>query len=40
MMKLSPEDMDVIFRSARSHNGWRQQPVTDEQLRELYALMQ
>lgn len=34
-MTISPEGMDLIFRNARSHNGWQAQPVSDEQLREL-----
>lgn len=38
-MTLSPEDMDLIFRNARSQNGWQDKPVSDEQLRELYELM-
>ena len=38
-MMLSPEDMDLIFRKARTHNGWQPQPVSDVQLRELYDLM-
>jgi 3-hydroxypropanoate dehydrogenase len=36
---LSPEDMDLIFRAARSHNGWQAKPVSDEQLHALYELM-
>ena len=39
-MKLSADGMDLIFRNARSNNGWRAQPVSDAQLRELYELMQ
>ncbi len=39
MMTLSPEDMDLIFRNARTHNGWQPKPVSDAQLRELYDLM-
>jgi 3-hydroxypropanoate dehydrogenase len=39
MMKLSAEDMDLIFRAARTQNGWQEKPVSDEQLRELYDLM-
>jgi len=39
-MKLSAEGMDLIFRNARSNNGWRAEPVSDAQLRELYELMQ
>jgi len=38
-MTLSPEDMDLIFRNARSQNGWQAKPVSDEQLRQLYDLM-
>ena len=38
-MALSPEDMDLIFRNARTHNGWQHKPVNDESLRELYDLM-
>src|SRR5665647_2202455 len=38
-MTLSPEDLDLIFRNARSQNGWQAKPVSDEQLRQLYQLM-
>ena len=38
-MKLSPEDMDLIFRNARTQNGWQPKPVSDVQLHELYELM-
>jgi 3-hydroxypropanoate dehydrogenase len=38
-MMLSTEYMDLIFRNARSHGAWQQQPVSDEQLRALYDLM-
>ena len=38
-MTLSPEDMDLLFRNARSQNGWQAKPVSDEQLRQLYELM-
>ena len=38
-MTLSPEDMNLIFRDARTHNGWLPKPVSDAQLRELYELM-
>jgi 3-hydroxypropanoate dehydrogenase len=31
--------LDLLFRKARSHNGWLDKPVTDEMLRELYELM-
>jgi 3-hydroxypropanoate dehydrogenase len=39
IMKLSPEDIDLIFRAARTQNGWQAKPVSDEQLHELYELM-
>jgi 3-hydroxypropanoate dehydrogenase len=38
-MMLSTNDMDLIFRNARSQNGWQAKPVSDEQLHELYELM-
>ncbi len=38
-MALGPEDMDLIFRNARSRNGWQAKPVGDEQLREFYGLI-
>ncbi len=31
--------LDQIFRKARTQNGWRDTPVTDEQLQSLYDLM-
>jgi 3-hydroxypropanoate dehydrogenase len=38
-MMLSPEGMDLMFRTARTQNGWQPKPVSDEQLRQLYELM-
>ncbi len=38
-MPLSPADMDLIFRNARSQNAWQTKPIGDELLRELYELM-
>lgn len=35
---LSPETLDQIFREARTHNGWLEQPVSDETLRAAYDL--
>jgi 3-hydroxypropanoate dehydrogenase len=37
-MTLSAEHLDLIFRSARTQNGWQGKPVDDEKLRELYEL--
>ena len=31
--------LDLLFRKARSHNGWMDKPVADELLRQLYELM-
>jgi 3-hydroxypropanoate dehydrogenase len=31
--------LDLLFRKARTHHAWRDQPVTDEQLRQIYELM-
>jgi len=36
---LSPEALDTLFRTARTHSRWQDRPVTDETLRELYALL-
>ncbi|MCK4952059.1 MAG: malonic semialdehyde reductase [Gammaproteobacteria bacterium] len=36
---LSNEALDTLFREARSHNGWQDTPVTDEQLHQIYDLM-
>ncbi|WP_312241614.1 malonic semialdehyde reductase [Pantoea sp.] len=35
---LSDEAINALFLHARSHNGWLDKPVTDEQLASLYAL--
>jgi 3-hydroxypropanoate dehydrogenase len=35
---LDANDLDQLFLQARSHNGWRDQPVTDEEVQRLYAL--
>lgn len=36
---LSDQELDLLFREARSHNGWQARPVTDEQLNQLYDLL-
>ncbi|MEI7842203.1 MAG: malonic semialdehyde reductase [Gallionellaceae bacterium] len=38
-MQLDTSSLDLIFRNARSHNGWLNKPVSDEQLRQIYDLM-
>lgn len=37
--RLSDESLDQLFRTARSHNVWKDLPVSDHTLRELYELM-
>ena len=37
---LSDEALDILFRKARTHISWLDKPVTDEQLRQIYDLMQ
>ena len=32
-------NLDTLFRSARSHNGWTPQPVNDDMLRQIYELV-
>lgn len=36
---LSDAALDTLFRQARSHNGWLDRPVSDNQLRQIYELM-
>lgn len=35
---VSPGALSTLFTDARTHNGWRETPVSDETLREIYAL--
>ncbi|MRR49749.1 MAG: malonic semialdehyde reductase [Rhodocyclaceae bacterium] len=36
---LDPVAFDQLFRQARTHNAWLDQPVSEDQLRTLYSLM-
>jgi len=36
---LSEEGMDLLFRNARTQNGWLDKPVSDDTLRQIYELM-
>lgn len=36
---LDNRALDIIFREARTHNGWQPKPVSDETLRQLHDLM-
>lgn len=36
---LSPDALDVVFRTARTQNGWLDKPVSDSKLQELYELL-
>ncbi len=38
-MMLSDTGLDLIFRNARTHNGWLDKPVDDDTLRVLYDLL-
>jgi 3-hydroxypropanoate dehydrogenase len=38
-MTLEAGALDAIFREARTHNAWRDQPVTDEDLHAIFDLM-
>jgi len=35
---LDDKALDKIFRSARTHNGWLDKPITDDQLRAIYEV--
>lgn len=37
--KLGDDALDIIFRDARTHNAWTDEPVSDETLHKLYDLM-
>jgi 3-hydroxypropanoate dehydrogenase len=39
MTRLDDAGLDLIFRNARTQNGWRDKPVAVETLREIYDLM-
>jgi 3-hydroxypropanoate dehydrogenase len=36
---LDDAALDLIFRTARTQNGWLDKPVADEQLRAIYDVM-
>ncbi len=36
---LDDKALDLLFRSARTHNGWQARPVSDAQLRAVYEIM-
>ena len=38
MPKASETDLDLLFRTARTRNGWSSEPVSEELLREIYDL--
>ncbi|MGE0223787.1 MAG: malonic semialdehyde reductase [Acetobacteraceae bacterium] len=38
-MTIDAAGLDQLFREARSQNKWRDEPVTDEKLHELYDLL-
>ena len=38
-MVLNDDGLDLLFRKARTQNGWLDRPVSDDTLRQLYELM-
>lgn len=36
--RMSDDGLDLVFRTARTHNVWRDQPVDDALLRQVYDL--
>jgi 3-hydroxypropanoate dehydrogenase len=36
---LDDKSLDLLFRNARTHNGWLNKPVSDETLRAVYDLL-
>jgi len=39
MSLLSEEGLNLLFREARTHNGWQDKPVTEDALRQLHEVM-
>ena len=39
MNTLDPAGRNLLFNEARTHNGWTDQPVSDDTLRELFDLL-
>ena len=37
--RLGEAELDLLFRDARTHNGWLERPVSEDLLHELYELM-
>jgi 3-hydroxypropanoate dehydrogenase len=38
-MQLDDPGLDLIFRAARTHNGWLDKPVSDTLIHQIYDLM-
>src|ERR1700710_657223 len=38
-MTIDTAGLDLLFKEARTHNKWRDTPVSDETLRELYDIL-
>ena len=38
-MTIDASGLDLLFREARSHNAWTDEPVTDETVKELYDIL-
>lgn len=39
MALIDERSLDILFRNARTHNGWSDKPVSDQTLRELYDIL-
>jgi 3-hydroxypropanoate dehydrogenase len=39
MKRVDDAGLDILFRQARTHNGWDGRPVSDAELHEIYELM-
>ncbi len=38
-MQLDDRSLDILYRNARTHSAWLDQPVSDDLLRQVYDLM-
>lgn len=38
-MTIDAAGLDLLFREARTQNKWREEPVTDDQIRQIYDIL-
>ncbi len=38
-MSLNDHALDILFRTARTHRAWKNEPISDDTLKDLYSLL-